>query len=358
MLKFSAFASRQRRAFTLIELLVVIAIIAILVALLLPAVQQAREAARRSQCKNNLKQMGVAMYNYHDTHSVFPMGWYDLWSSTGTNVGNDGHWGWGTYILPFMDGAPAYDTLRVGENPAPNGGPAGTLNAASRDVTTPGVRAILTSTFNAYRCPSDTMGPVNTNGEKQLAGVSVSTSNYVANAGSGTIGFSGSQQGASFSAPGQNPLNDQLSNGMFTRHNVRSERDVTDGTSNSIMLGERSDRIPDPSGNGEQACEASIVWGAKDNDRNSIQWGPYINHAAGRYGLNDATQTITGGRPNCRGGFSSRHAGGAHFLMVDGAVRFIGENIEHTNAGNAWQVPDSTFEYLLGANDGNTPGDF
>ena len=357
MLRDSAFGPRQRRAFTLIELLVVIAIIAILVALLLPAVQQAREAARRSQCKSNLKQMGVAMYNYHDTHSQFPMGWWDLWSSTGQNVGNEGHWGWGTYILPFMDGAPAYDALQVGSNPAPNGGQAGTLNGAVRNTTDPAIRQILTSAFNSYRCPSDTMGPVNSNGEKQLAGVQVSTSNYVANAGSGTIGINGGQQGRSFSFPGDNNLSDQESNGMFTRHNTKSEKDVTDGTSNSIMLGERSDRIPDPVA-GEQACEASIVWGAKDNDRNSIQWGPYINHAAGRYGLNDASQTITGGRPNCRGGFASRHVGGAHFLMVDGAVRFISENIEHSNAGNAWQVPDSTFEYLLGSDDTNSVGDF
>src|SRR5436190_7695238 len=90
---------RKRRAFTLIELLVVIAIIAVLIALLLPAVQQAREAARRSQCKNNLKQFGLAMHNYHDTYKVFP-------SASGGN-GFSPH----ARILPYMDQAPLYNTL-------------------------------------------------------------------------------------------------------------------------------------------------------------------------------------------------------------------------------------------------------
>jgi prepilin-type N-terminal cleavage/methylation domain-containing protein len=92
----------RRRGFTLIELLVVIAIIAVLIALLLPAVQQAREAARRSQCKNNMKQLGLAMHNYHDTLTVFPMG-----------VLTDDRPNWRVFLLPYLDQAPLYNTLQI-----------------------------------------------------------------------------------------------------------------------------------------------------------------------------------------------------------------------------------------------------
>ncbi|MCB1129315.1 MAG: DUF1559 domain-containing protein, partial [Verrucomicrobiae bacterium] len=92
----------NRRGFTLIELLVVIAIIAILIALLLPAVQQAREAARRTECKNKLKQLGLALHNYHDTFRAFPAAFY---RGTTTSPG----WGWGTMILPYIDQAPLYN---------------------------------------------------------------------------------------------------------------------------------------------------------------------------------------------------------------------------------------------------------
>ena len=105
-------ACRQRRtAFTLIELLVVIAIIAILIALLLPAVQQAREAARRTQCKNNLKQIGLAMHNYHDTFSVFPPGIVNIRGCVPTNATH--LWGGMTFLLPQMEQAPLYNSLNV-----------------------------------------------------------------------------------------------------------------------------------------------------------------------------------------------------------------------------------------------------
>ncbi len=110
--------SRQfkRTGFTLIELLVVIAIIAILIALLLPAVQQAREAARRSQCKNNLKQIGLAMHNYHEIYQTFPPGIVSVTNAAGPCVSNGNNtWGWGTYLLPQMDQAPMFQQL------APNG---------------------------------------------------------------------------------------------------------------------------------------------------------------------------------------------------------------------------------------------
>src|SRR4051812_30971338 len=110
-------SSRVRfRAFTLIELLVVIAIIAILIALLLPAVQQAREAARRTQCRNNLKQMGLALHNYHDTYRLFPASYYRDWphnSSTNPTAGRPG-WGWAVMLLPYMDQGPLFNALDVG----------------------------------------------------------------------------------------------------------------------------------------------------------------------------------------------------------------------------------------------------
>ena len=105
--------SPSRRGFTLIELLVVIAIIAVLMALLLPAVQQAREAARRTQCKNNLKQFGLAVHNYHDTHNRFPSAafWTDA-NRDGTPDSDCGHWAWGVMIMPFLEQGNLYQQLR------------------------------------------------------------------------------------------------------------------------------------------------------------------------------------------------------------------------------------------------------
>jgi len=107
---------RLRRGFTLIELLVVIAIIAILIALLLPAVQQAREAARRTQCKNHLKQIGLAIHNYHDTHNTFPPGYIARIPQNITSS-ERGLYGWGAFVLPYMDQAPLYNLLQVGNVP-------------------------------------------------------------------------------------------------------------------------------------------------------------------------------------------------------------------------------------------------
>jgi prepilin-type N-terminal cleavage/methylation domain-containing protein len=138
---------KSRVGFTLVELLVVIAIIGILVALLLPAVQAAREAARRSECTNNLKQIGVALHNYHDTHKMFPPGWIP---QTGMPGGGSGYaWGWGTAILPFMEQASLPDQIQYGKI---------TIYAAAGD---PAILPLMQTPIAPYRCPSDVGPPTN-----------------------------------------------------------------------------------------------------------------------------------------------------------------------------------------------------
>ena len=166
--------TRRTTGFTLIELLVVIAIIAILIALLLPAVQQAREAARRSTCQNNLKQMGIAMHNYHDVVQVFPPG--VIHSLTNDPMGIGTGWSWGTFLLPYIDQAPIFNQLNTQR-------PIDPTNATQLSL----IRTIIP----VYNCPSD---PHRNNSENPYAtirmsgastGVAIGKSNYRAVFGPG-----------------------------------------------------------------------------------------------------------------------------------------------------------------------------
>ncbi|HEY2253284.1 MAG TPA: DUF1559 domain-containing protein, partial [Planctomycetaceae bacterium] len=135
----------HRRGFTLIELLVVIAIIAVLVGLLLPAVQQAREAARRAQCKNNLHQLGLALHNYHDMAGTLPPGWIG-----GATMPN--RWGWGTMILPQLDQGTLYNALAGAQGMDINSNMAMGFSAVMTTLPQPG---LLQTVLPVYRCPSD-----------------------------------------------------------------------------------------------------------------------------------------------------------------------------------------------------------
>ncbi len=317
-------ARTQRKAFTLIELLVVIAIIAILVALLLPAVQQAREAARRSQCKSNLKQIGIGLHNYVDVHTLLPAGSY--WNRL--HRGQRYHQGsLLSQILPFVDQAVAFEQIPFEDAPGRN------VNNA-RDAN----NKLLRKIFNvaAYRCPSDEPG-VNFNNRSTVQ-------NYAGSKGASNAGSpaGGNPNGSprctdSWLSFRRGGTSGSGVSGPFHRNGRSSAmKDVTDGLSNTIFVGEVR---PQCSNHIRQG------WLQANNGQGMFSTIYPINL--------DTCNTSSSSGCNWHNywteefGFKSRHIGGAHFLFGDGAVRFLSENIDH-----------DTYNNLGAKSDNNTVGDF
>ena len=290
----------------MIELLVVIAIIAILVALLLPAVQQAREAARRSSCKNNLKQLGLAMHNYHDTHNVFPPGWVTRITETPYNNNRFGgrNFAWSALILPYIEQGAIYDQQNFSANmPAANN-----TNALNTPIA-------------AYRCPSDIGSPTGQSTHNRDYG----RSNYAGNYGHQQL------NGHDFV---------QFTRGLFYGNSSVRMRDITDGTSNTILIGEHSIRqrgLIDVDGAGIwpglfQNKQMDLLTRSTDNNTRINKTSPVGNDA--------------------KDGFGSFHTGGAQFVLADGSVIFLSENI------NSAAGLDGTFQRLGCRDDGLVIGEF
>lgn len=294
------------RAFTLVELLVVIAIIGILIALLLPAVQAAREAARRSQCSNNLKQMGIAFHNYHDTFGVFPPN--AIRGGDGDNAPYQATL-WSGFLLPFMEQKPLWDKI-VGHG--------FDINWADNGVN----EAVAATKLTAYQCPSS-IEAGETWSEARYDVTTESVNNrYRASYGvvvSGTVGIDVSQYvtgGPNRSGETNQHLDDggighARYDGPFGMQNRSySFANLNDGSSNTLFLGERARR---------NIGQRNYLYIGAANARDSYA------KFCGSTGIEiNSTNTSHRGWA-C---FASYHPGGAQFLVGDGSSRFVSENVD------------------------------
>ena len=327
-------AKQGRSGFTLIELLVVIAIIAVLIALLLPAVQQAREAARRSQCKNSLKQIGTAMHNHHDTYNRLPPGCANDMQPFGLAAGSQWGSSWMVYLLPFIDQAPIYNQMQFTTNSGYTGN-----NAILGGVI-----------LSIYRCSSsplpelttDTNNSVQNNNGATLAPMK---SNYVGIAGAVNGLIPGYTETRNYA--GSYGIS-SAGGALYTCSKVNF-RDMTDGSTNAIMVSECSDYLFDttnakrswgPSGpHGWAMGHSSPAYNGSSDNR-------MFNCTTLRYKINQKTGWTEnlgglgiGWNTPVNSPLVSPHTG-VHSMLGDASVRFISDNIDFATLARLVTIDD------------------
>jgi prepilin-type N-terminal cleavage/methylation domain-containing protein/prepilin-type processing-associated H-X9-DG protein len=335
----------RKRGFTLIELLVVIAIIAILIGMLLPAIQKVRDSANKSSCTNNLKQIGVALFDFHDAVGHFPMGEYN---------NDNGQWGWMCFILPYIDQGPLYTALT---NPADGnrmyipanfgGGAVGPLVGGNIDnvhgnnatypvgrcdvntsILTPSGTPVPNAVIKGFICPADIL-------PQQKGGTGYGKSNYM-----GCIGNTALWGATTFGCGG---VLGNKNNGIFPFSNedantwVTKIADATDGMPNTVLVGEAS-------------VSANVTTAKNNNAQFPIWAGGGGSGCNGTTGFGSTLRVMDPAYPLNGGSdiaFGSQHSGsgGANFLFGDGSVRYISNTVSNTSVTDVYAG--------LGSKDGN-----
>jgi prepilin-type N-terminal cleavage/methylation domain-containing protein/prepilin-type processing-associated H-X9-DG protein len=269
--------SEPRKGFTLIELLVVIAIIAILIGLLLPAVQKVREAAARTQCQNNLKQLGLACHAYHDAVKVLPPGYTATAAYPSTSPG----WGWAAYLLPYLEQGPLYRQINFN------------LPVESQ--------AAIQTMLPVFLCPSDA---------PPASAFAVTDATFT------TLCLAAPSSYAATCGSDASEVDDPTGNGIFYRNSKTRLTDIKDGTSNTTMIGDRAWADT-------QGIWAGAPNGAVTRPGATNPWTTATGPAQALVLVHNNWINITTDADGGLDDFSSKHPGGANFLFADGSVRFI-----------------------------------
>ena len=330
--------SRHGRGFTLIELLVVIAIIATLIALLLPAVQQAREAARRAQCVNHLKQIGLASHSYHDIHGAFPPG---ITRPKWADAGNVECWGWHVFLMPQLEQVGLYNLLD-----AKNYTLKEALEGLNPHLTSDAQRReALQTVIPVFLCPSDSHEEI-AHRQRHFGGGAGTSAGGLGNFRPGLTNYLGNR------GTREHPSASLDGHGIFFANSSIRIADITDGTSNTFLAGERdTDR-----------CRSGS-WVGVRNPRGSGSRGMMYNvgHARAQLNASDPPFNWGNSRQGCGEGFSSHHTGGANFVFCDGRVDFISENIQFDERQSWHPNPSATigtYQKLAHRHDGHPAGEF
>jgi prepilin-type N-terminal cleavage/methylation domain-containing protein/prepilin-type processing-associated H-X9-DG protein len=320
------FSRVRKKAFTLVELLAVITIIGVLVGLLLPAVQSARESARRSTCSNNLKQIGLAFQNYLDTNKELPKG--VSCSASWLKAG----WAWGSRILPFTEENSLFDRLDF-----ENGQVRYRCNADQGS-----------SPVALFRCPSDGADLINPDRKVSGAGQTAATSNYIGNSGNNLrLNHDEARGDTDLDAAKKAYLLNLHTGTVIPGVGIRVHQ-ISDGMSKTLLVGERDSR---DSGHGDHA--AGIWIGINQNILASTAYSAayltFFNPLSAAMTINAGTSATrnTAALDEAADAWSSKHPGGAQFVLADGSVRMLSETIDNSTFGN-----------LCRRNDGNSLGDY
>ncbi|MBP86664.1 MAG: hypothetical protein CMJ64_08110 [Planctomycetaceae bacterium] len=320
----------------------------ILVALLLPAVQAAREAARRMSCSNNLKQIGLALHNYHDTYKTLPPGFY---RNVANSSNNRSHWSWAGMILPFIEASTVHESIGVNKL------------MAQFAVDDPARVLVMHQPLAGFNCPSDTGPDRNIENGRRLRGATtangtnddtgadhrVAKSNYVGVNGPWRLRNSTT---VPCHAPNNRP---HRGCGVFRANQGLKFAAILDGTSNVLIVGERAWSVFDPATGQYRNSRAATPFATRNDGNGS--WGLSNALGGGMNKINSPIGRNTNGVAittwSHRQSFSSNHPGGAQFALGDGSVRFLAETIEHTPGNSGAIRTNSLYEMLLNAEDGN-----